>query len=87
MILKPMPDDTVCEVHDWPSDCLPERIFGEIGLRGTGGLNACADCLVKARNIAKKRLPRPGTPMTASFGLPRIGIVVVEGGFIGMVAL
>jgi len=54
--MMPMPDDTRCAVHDWPDDGLPERLVAAMReMHGKGGINACSDCLTRARDLAKPK--------------------------------
>lgn len=46
-----------CEIHEWPDAGLPARLFLKMRERqrkGQGGVDACRDCLVRAKHVAAK---------------------------------
>jgi hypothetical protein len=53
--LKDMPVGTKCDIHEWPSAGLAARLLQAMRARHrTGGINACATCITRAREDAKK---------------------------------
>jgi hypothetical protein len=39
-----------CEVHEWPTESLARRLVAAMRERhGKGGINACVECIVRAR--------------------------------------
>lgn len=57
--IHPMPDDTVCAVHDWPTDGMARRLVEAMrAAHGKGGINVCVECITRAKGDAKARLRR-----------------------------
>jgi hypothetical protein len=51
--MRPMPNDTPCDIHDWPNEGLPARLVAAMReTHGKGGINACRECLIRARRAA-----------------------------------
>lgn len=50
-----------CEIHDWPTKGLARRLITEMRIQhGKGGVNACSDCLVRAKADAEATLAPHG---------------------------
>jgi hypothetical protein len=48
--MRPMPDDTRCAVHDWPTEGLAKRLVQEMrATHGKGGVNVCVECIARAK--------------------------------------
>jgi hypothetical protein len=55
--MRPMPEDTVCDIHDWPDAGLPARLVTAMRERhGKGGVNVCRECLTRAKRLAGEAL-------------------------------
>ncbi len=58
--VKVLPDDATCDVHDWPTAGMPQRLVVALRARhGKGGVNACRDCLKRAHaeSLRERGLP------------------------------
>jgi hypothetical protein len=56
LYLEPRPDDTPCEIHDWSFERLARELVPLMRARhGKGGVNACRECLAKAKCEADAR--------------------------------
>jgi hypothetical protein len=54
--MKPMPADTVCEIHEWSDEKVAAELLALMADRhGKGGVNVCTPCLERARAAALKR--------------------------------
>ncbi len=58
--IKPLRDDGKCEIHELPTEGLASVIFA--AMRKPGGVDACRDCLKRARGAVRRR--RDATPNT-----------------------
>jgi hypothetical protein len=55
--LRPMPDDTRCEVHDWTFERARRELVPLLRARhGRGGLNVCVDCVSRFKAAALARV-------------------------------
>lgn len=51
--IKGMPAGTLCEIHTWPTEGLPQRLQQAMRARhGMGGINVCSTCVERARKEA-----------------------------------
>lgn len=51
-----MPDDTVCEIHDWDYERVRKELLPLMSERhGKGGVSVCVECIKRAREEALKR--------------------------------
>jgi hypothetical protein len=49
--------DQPCELHDWTLNDWKERFMALLRERhGKGGVNVCAECIIRARNALGKEL-------------------------------
>ena len=51
--MRPSGEGAQCEIHEWPDDDLPKRLFEAMRERhGKGGINVCPECIERARRVA-----------------------------------
>lgn len=46
--------ENVCDIHDWPTEGLAKRLVQAMRDSHPTGINACRDCLARAREDAKR---------------------------------
>lgn len=57
--IRGMPDDTVCEVHDWPIERLRKEFLPLLRARhGKGGLNVCVPCVERLKAFVDTELAK-----------------------------
>ena len=50
------PAEGPCDVHEWPTDGMGQRLILEMVARhGKGGVNVCVGCLRRARDDAMRK--------------------------------
>jgi hypothetical protein len=48
--IRGLPDDATCDIHEWPTEGLAKRLMQAMRERhGKGGVNACRECIERAR--------------------------------------
>jgi hypothetical protein len=52
--IKPMPDETLCEVHDWPTQDLPRRLVAAMRKSHPKGISACKACVHRAQEEGER---------------------------------
>jgi hypothetical protein len=54
--VRPLPDDSVCEVHDWTLEKMSVALIPLMEARhGKGGVNACVECVNRWKKWADER--------------------------------
>lgn len=58
--IKPAAPEAKCDIHEWPTPGLARRLLQAMRARHlTGGINACPDCISRAREEAKTHVRKP----------------------------
>lgn len=56
LTMKAPAANAACEIHDWPTPGLGRRFFEAMRERHPRGINACRECITRARDELKGAL-------------------------------
>lgn len=61
------PTETPCEVHEWPTDGMGKRLVDAMRA-SPAGINACRECIVRAKLDAEMKITADWQPSPADVG-------------------